>query len=138
MRIRSLVLTAIALLTSNIGATSLRDRVGVAHAGGKYTVGSKHPDYLTEGAQLIRYGLGSRVIKLWLAREPARMYAFNSPSWQESRIENDLTRVASHEYFRNVFSMPFSTYILVADAPYLVWFGDGMNQEEEQAEERVF
>lgn len=138
MPTRSLILAAIILLTTNLNATSLRDRVGVAHAGGKYTVGSHHSDYLTEGAQLIRYGLGSRVIKLWLAREPAQMYSFNSPAWQESRIENDLTRVAGHEYFQNVFAMPFSTYILVVDAPHLVWFGDGMSKEEEQAEERVF
>jgi hypothetical protein len=123
--------------TPAAAATSLRDRIGVAHAGGKYSVDSDGRDYLNEGAHQIRYGLGSRVIKLWMTRTPASLYAFNSPWWIDAPLSADLTTVADHMYFRQVFSMPFSTFILVVDAPDHVWFGNGMWEEEEDAEERA-
>ena len=122
--------------TAGAAATSLRDRIGVAHAGGKYTLDDER-DYLNEGAHRIRYGLGSRVIKLWLTRKPASLYTFNSPWWIDAPLSADLTTVAHHMYYRQVFSMPFSTFILVVDAPDHVWFGNGMRAEEEHAEERA-
>jgi hypothetical protein len=123
------------ILAASAGAAPLRDRIGVAHAGGKYSVAAGGRDYLNEGAQLIHDDLGSRVIKLWLTRRPASSYALNSPLW-EGTLE-DLVSVAAHPYYQQVFSMPFTTYILVVDAPDDVWFGDGMSPVEEATEERA-
>ena len=122
------------ILAASAGAAPLRDRVGVAHAGGKYSVTAGR-DYLNEGAQLIFNDLGSRVIKLWLTRRPEASYGLNSPLWQDT--PDDLVSVAAHPYYRQVFSMPFTTYILVVDTPDSVWFGDGMSRLEEDAEERA-
>ena len=122
------------ILAASASAAPLRDRVGVAHAGGKYSV-SAGRDYLNEGAQLIFNDLGSRVIKLWLTRRPEASYGLNSPLWQDT--PDDLVSVAAHPYYRQVFSMPFTTYILVVDTPDSVWFGDGMSRLEEDAEERA-
>jgi hypothetical protein len=129
-----LALSAV-ILASSVDAAPLRDRVGVAHAGGKYSVAAGSPDYLNEGAQLILEDLGSRVIKLWLTRRPEASYALNSPLW--ANTHDDLVSVAAHPYYQQVFSMPFSTYILVVDTPDTVWFGDGMSRLEEDTEERA-
>ena len=129
---------SILLWSAVSNGAELHDRIGVAHAGGKYSLATDDRDYLSEGARQIRYGLGSRVIKLWLTRRPASLYAFNSPWWVNDTLSAQLTTVADHMYYRQVFSMPFTTIILVVDAPDYVWFGNGITREEEAAEERAF
>lgn len=136
--LRSAILAGAVLLSALAAdAASLRDRVGVAHAGGKYGVATGGRDYLGHGAQLASE-LGTRVIKLWLTRRPAGTYPLNSPLWPEGPLPNDLVSVADHVYYRQVFSMPFTTIILVVDAHDDVWFGDGMSPVEESTEERAF
>lgn len=118
-------------------AQPLRDVIGVAHVDGKYSVGRDGADFLSEGAHAIRYGLGSRVIKLWLDGNPATRYPFHSPDWK--RVAGaEIANVADHPYYRRVFSMPFTTIILVVDLQNAVWFQDGMTPEEEATEERGF
>lgn len=136
MRPRAVLLLAAAvLLPLAAEGAAYRDRIGVAHVAGRYSLASQR-DHLSEGAHRIRYELGSRVIKLWLARRPAAMYSLHSPEWPDVAHESDLRSVAAHAYFRRVFDMPFSTFILVIDAPETVWFGDGMSALEEETEER--
>jgi hypothetical protein len=118
-------------------ARDLRDVIGVAHVDGKYSLSQDGRDFLGEGAHRIRHELGSRVIKLWLAGDPAAYYPFRSPLWQP-RLLTDASNVAAHPYYRGVFSMPFTTYILTVDLPNGVWFQNGMSPQEELAEERTF
>ena len=73
------------------------------------------------------------MIKLWLTRTPARLYTFHSPDWETASYANDLVSIADHQYFRNVFAMPFTTIILVVDSRHDVWSGDGMKPEEIEA-----
>lgn len=137
--IRRVVLFAVLVSTiAPARAQWLRDVIGVAHVDGKYSLAQDGRDFLSEGAQRIRYELGSRVIKLWLDGNPARMYPFHSPAWQSASQAGGIVGIANHRYFREVFSMPFTTYILVVDAPNGVWFQDGMTALEEAAEERSF
>ncbi len=133
---------AILLLAFVVAVTAhaqpLRDVIGVAHIDGKYSVPAQGRDYLSEGAYRIRYELGSRVIKLWLDGNPARFYPFHSPNWQSVQSGGGIVQIADHPYYRQVFTMPFSTFILVVDLPDGVWFQDGMTVQEERAEEEEF
>jgi len=86
----------------------LRDILGVTHVAGAYHLTDK--DFLNEGADQV-LALGSRVIKLYLAR-PAHDYPFNTP-WPEAK---SLVQMAETEPYRRVFAKPFTTYILTVYA----------------------
>jgi len=93
--------------------------LGVTHVGGKYHFTNK--PFLKEGADTIKH-LGTKVIKLWFSRtSPTAMqdaYYYNS-AWP-SNIRN-LKELAETDYFKEVFNMPFKTYVLEAmdvDASY--------------------
>lgn len=93
--------------------------LGVTHVGGKYHFTNK--PFLKEGADTIKH-LGTKLIKLWFSRTgPTAMqdaYYYNS-TWP-SNIRN-LKELAETDYFKEVFNMPFKTYVLEAmdvDASY--------------------
>lgn len=108
-----------------------QDIIGVNHVGGKYNFTSDN--YLYEGAYAIRYQLGSRVIKLWLTRNPRNDYPFNSSSLPTSA---DQVQVLQHSYFRDVLAMPYTTVVLMVTGAS--WPNDGMTVGEEAAEEDLF
>jgi hypothetical protein len=105
---------------------ALADRLGCAHASGRYNFTDK--DFLNEGADRIR-SLGMRVIKVYL-NDTAVHYPFNS-HWP--KFEN-LVEVASHPYFQSLFRKDFSTYVLttmaIAPEGKTVNWRDGVSSEE--------
>lgn len=106
-----LPVTLCVLSFSESSAREPRDILGATHVNGTYSL-SEEP-YLIEGARRIRE-LGFNAIKLYLYPPPAnnsseRAYSFHSPDWPEMRTPTD---VAKSRYFRDVFAMPFRTYIL--------------------------
>src|SRR5688572_22971350 len=86
------------------------DVVGVAHVAGKYNFSEE--DFLNEGAQTL-HGLGCKVIKVWFMANPAKSYPFNS-KWPEVKNLVDLAKTG---YFKNLFNLPFDTFILETYAP---------------------
>jgi len=82
----------------------LRDRLGVAHVAGTYHLTDK--PFLAEGADQV-LALGSRVIKLYLL-EPEKNYPFNT-AWPKMASPVEAARSAP---MREVFSRPFTTYVL--------------------------
>lgn len=88
---------------------ALRDRIGVCHAAGRYSVGPE--DQLTAGAHRI-LELGSRVLKLWFRVPLSHSFPLTT-GWPEVRSLVDLARTAQ---MRRVFELPFSTYFLSCDA----------------------
>ena len=87
----------------------MRDIIGISHVAGRYSFTDK--DYLNEGADQILQ-LGSRVIKVWFFNGPNGYpnlaYPYNS-DWP--KVES-LVEGAQLPYFRDLFSKPFTTYIL--------------------------
>lgn len=109
-----------------------QDIIGVTHVGGKYNFTTDH--YLREGADRIRNGLGSRVIKLWLGSNPGGTYPFNSPLWPPAGT--DPVTTLNHQYFRDALGMSFTSVVIVIDG--VSWFNDGLSAAEEAAEEDLF
>lgn len=124
---------SLALLLSSAlpaNAVDARDVIGVAHAAGRYNFTGE--DFLNEGADRI-LELGSRVIKVFMV--PARVqdtYPFNS-DW--SPTPEDVVELVQKPYVQELFSKPFSTYILVLEpvtgSPQ---FLDGLTRAEAAAE----
>lgn len=83
------------------------DVIGIVHAGGQYNFTAQ--SYLTEGANVIRKAIGSRVIKLFLGSDIADQYSFNS-EW--GNYEN-LTDLIKSPEIKSVLSMDFSTVVMV-------------------------
>jgi hypothetical protein len=110
--------------------------LGVTHVGGRYHFTNK--PFLKEGADTIKY-LGSKVIKLWFSRTSSTAMQdsyFYSSSWP-SNIKT-LRELAETTYFKEVFNMPFKTYVLEAmdvDASY--WKG-GMTLEKQLTVQNEF
>jgi hypothetical protein len=129
---RSLIwlLAGAMLLPPAAPAADTRDRVGVAHAAGRYNF--TRDDFLNEGAGRI-LELGSRVIKVFLVPRSLRdLYPFNS-DWP---VTDDVVEVAAHPHFQDLFAKPFSTFVLVI-GPYhdVAQLLDGID-ESEAARER--
>jgi hypothetical protein len=142
MGIRALslmVAVGLALACSTYGQVrkDLCDIVGVTHVAGKYHLTDK--DFLNEGAGQI-LALGSRVIKVWFwagvsGRVP-ESYPYNS-QWPKV---GSLVAGAQTPYFKDLFSRPFTTYILVTaslgrDEPY---WRKGITDEQKKDEQRQF
>jgi hypothetical protein len=111
----------------------VRDVIGVAHAGGKYSLTKE--DFLNEGADQI-LAFGSRVIKVWLNPNPELSYPFNS-DWGGPAL--DVVELVQRPYYQELFEKPFTTYFLVllpAPTPSgsASQFLDGMTPEEAEAE----
>lgn len=85
-----------------------RDVLGFVHAGGQYNF-TEQP-YLTEGANLIRNDIGSRVIKLFLGSDIADQYSFNE-NWGSYE---SLTELLQEDEIRDVLGMGFTTVVMVA------------------------
>lgn len=110
--------------------------LGVTHVGGRYRFTNK--PFLKEGADTIRH-LGTKVIKLWFSKTSSTAmqdsYYYNS-SWPSG--VKTLKDLAETTYFKEVFNMPFKTYVLEAmdvDASY--WKG-GMTLEKQLAVQNEF
>ena len=84
------------------------DVIGIVHAGGRYNF-SQQP-YMTEGANLIRDDIGSRVIKLFLGSDINDQYSFN----EEWGSYGSLAELVRSDEIKSVFRKDFSTIILVA------------------------
>jgi len=115
----------------------LRDIVGVTHVAGLYHLTDK--DFLNEGADQI-LALGSRVIKVWFYAgqrgRVAESYPYHS-QWPEVQ---SLAEGAQTPYFKELFSKPFTTYIMVVaslgrDEGY---WRKGISDEQKKDEQRQF
>lgn len=113
-------------------APAVRDVIGATHAGGKYCLTKQ--DYLNEGADKL-LELGTRVIKLWFSPKPADSYPFNS-QWPKL---GSMVEIAKSKYFRDLFSKPFTTYILVAYNPGKNehYYLQGMTRDDIDREKRA-
>ena len=93
-----------------------RDVLGFVHAGGQYNF-TEQP-YLTEGANIIRNDVGSRVIKLFLGSDVADQYSFHE-NWGSYE---SLTELIGEDEIRSVFEMDFTTVVLVVyEFDRLLW-----------------
>jgi hypothetical protein len=112
------------------GAVDARDVIGVAHAAGRYNFTGG--DFLNEGADRI-LELGSRVIKVFMVPDHMQdTYPFNS-DW--SPVTPDVVELVQRPYVQDLFSKPFSTYILVVQPVTVIpQFLDGLSREEAAAE----
>ncbi len=124
-------------LVSGQTAREVRDVVGVVHVAGRYHLTDK--DFLNEGADQI-LALGSRVIKVWFYgkrhEHPDGVYPYNS-HWPKA---GSLVEGAQTPYYRDLFSKPFTTYILVVtslgrDDGY---WRNGIRDEQKADEQRQF
>lgn len=88
---------------------SAADVIGIVHAGGKYNFTAQ--PYLTEGANLIRKDIGSKIIKLFIGSDIADQYSFNE-EW--STQYTSLAELVKNEEIKSVFEMDFNTIVLVA------------------------
>lgn len=102
-----LIINPITILSADEPARTgdIRDMLGVTHACGKYCLTEK--DFLNEGADQV-LAVGSRVIKLWFNGKPENNYPFHS-SWPRVTSLADLAKT---KYSQDVFSKPFTTYVL--------------------------
>ncbi len=118
----------------SLSTPPISERLGVTHASGCYHPGTG--SFLLSGARDIRR-LGSSVIKLWFDGHPERSYRFDA-LWPHI---TSLTEQAKEPRFQEVFSMPFTTYVLEAfravpdDNGY---WQRGFSDEDEQAEVTEF
>jgi len=86
-------------------------RVGASHVAGRYHLTNK--PFLIEGAEKL-LELGTRLGKFFVApKSEAGYYPFNS-HWEQFATLVDVVHSA---YFRQLFSLPFSTIILEASSP---------------------
>ena len=119
-------------------ARDVRDRVGVTHVAGLYHLTDK--DFLSEGADEI-LALGSRVIKVWFfsGKRSDRLvnsYPYNS-QWPKV---NSLVEGAESPYFAELFSKPFTTYIMKVSALGREegYWRKGISDEQKRDEQRQF
>jgi hypothetical protein len=118
-------------------AGEVRDVVGVVHVAGRYHLTDK--DFLNEGADQI-LALGSRVIKVWFYgkrhEHPDGVYPYNS-QWPKA---GSLVEGAQTPYYRDLFSKPFTTYILVVTALGRDdgYWRNGITDEQKADEQRQF
>lgn len=126
-RSRCLAAALILLLSLPAQAAEVRDVLGSAHVGGRYSFTGQ--DFLNEGADRL-LELGTRVIKVWFQLDASRAYPFNS-DWGPPAA--DLAELARKPYYRSLFEKPFSTYLLVISSFSPLgtsqWL-DGMTPEE--------
>jgi hypothetical protein len=110
--------------------------LGVTHVGGKYHFTEK--PFLREGADTIKY-LGTKVIKLWFSRTSSSVmqeaYYYNS-TWPTNI--RSLKELAQTTYFKEIFNMPFSTYILEAMDVGASYWKNGMSAEKQLAVQNEF
>jgi hypothetical protein len=109
-------------------AESVRDVLGSTHAAGKYSF--TNGDYLNEGANQL-LDLGTRVIKVWLPYDGENFYPFHS-EWDLPSKE--VYETLQRPYYQALFEKPFNTYILEVVTNLEVFFVDGMDPEEVEAE----
>lgn len=86
-------------------------RVGATHVAGRYHFTNK--PYLIEGAEKL-LELGTRLGKFWfMPHGGAHDYPFNS-TWTKAK---DFVELAKMDYWEQLFSMPFKTFLLEAHTP---------------------
>ncbi len=87
--------------------SNIRNILGATHCNGRYYF-TKEP-FLIEGARKLD-SMGYGVLKLWLNKAVKKNYPFNS-EWEMPTTAN-LVTVASHPYYKQAMSFPFSTIVL--------------------------
>ncbi len=108
-------------------------RIGSSHIAGKYCLTNE--DYLNEGAIQI-LGAGMPVIKVYLFR-PASGYPYHS-NWPSF---SSMVKIAQSAYFQELFSRPFSTYVMTAYSfvnSNEHYFRGGVSSSQAAAEEQQF
>ena len=98
--------------------------LGCTHAGGLYHF-TQEP-FLHEGADLIRQQFGFQVIKLWFTFQYASVYA---PGHAWGKVDS-LLDLALSPYYRDVFAMPFHTFLLETTEIRRVEFHEGVSAEQ--------
>ena len=118
---------------SIVAGEDLSNILGVTHVNGKYFF--TRQDFLDEGADQV-LAVGSKVIKLYMTGRNPERYSWNS-TWPDAK---NLEEMASHPYFRSVFSKAFRTYILTAYAlgHKDAYWTNGVSPEELADETRQF
>ena len=87
-------------------------RLGATHWNPCYPVNTSVPS-LIDGALTV-LSMGSRVVKV-AAFDPRGNYPFNSPRWPtEPSAFPSLLSMVQHEYYTQLFSLPFTTFVLIA------------------------
>lgn len=106
--------------------------LGITHAKGAYSLTDR--DCLNEGADEI-LKLGSKTIKLWL-NTPKKEYPFHS-KWPKCKTFVELVKT---DYYREVFSKPFTTIVLVAFNPQssVDYWRKGMKEHNRYFEQLAF
>lgn len=100
--------------------------LGITHCNGKYNFTDK--PFLLEGADEI-LKLGSKCIKVWFGNVSSK-YPFNS-KWPADVNKLDYTDLAKTRYFKELFSMPFTTYCLeMLDGNLNINWRNGISKEE--------
>ncbi len=94
-------------LNGGIVPSNIKEKLGVTHVDGRYFFTNE--PFMIEGAKKTD-SLGFGVLKLWFSKTPQRSYPFNS-MWK-TNPNITLKELARHNYYKAVFSMPFSTIIL--------------------------
>jgi hypothetical protein len=140
--VRSGVITTILSLTlvcsvHGQAAKDVRDVVGVTHVAGLYHLTDQ--DFLNEGADQI-LALGSRVIKVWFWAGVSGRVPESYPYHSQWPKVASLVEGARTPYFQDLFSKPFTTYILVVaslgrDEAY---WRQGITAEQKKDEQRQF
>lgn len=129
---------ACASLSAAAAAQDLSNVLGITHIDGKYYFGNE--DYLDQGADQV-LATGSKVLKLEMDSQTPGKYSWNS-TWP---AVTSLTSLAQTQYFRSVFSKPFSTYVITAYSIGIPGGGDGteywlngMTAAQKAAEQQSF
>lgn len=111
----------------------IRDIVGCCHINSFYNFTSK--DYINEGADTL-LELGTRVVKLIIRDHLEGYYKYNC-DWPDI---SSLVQAAELQYYQEVFSKPFTTYVLMAFTPGkdIHYFLKGMTPDDVEREQESF
>lgn len=89
--------------------TDLKNRLGATHMDGQYCFTNE--PYIIEGAKKMNE-LGYGILKLWFSKADGNQggYRYNS-DWKLTRTMT-LKELAQHQYYKEVFEMPFKVFAL--------------------------
>lgn len=127
------LINAISVVEAKTPKREARDIIGSCHINSFYNFTDK--DYINEGADKL-LELGTRVIKLVISENLAGYYTFNS-KWPKI---TSLVQAAETPYFQEVFSKPFTTYVLMTFTPGkdILYFTKEITSEDIKREQDSF
>lgn len=109
---------------------NLKNRLGATHMDGQYSFTNE--PYIIEGAKKMNE-LGYGILKLWFSKAEGNQggYRYNS-DWKLTRTMT-LKELAQHQYYKEVFDMPFKVFALnINDG-----FGNASTDDQTQTLKRV-